>query len=61
MHCQCHLIFAELMKMLKKKTSDPKDLVITEAMENICKPYNFVEYHFSPPKTVKACELLLGK
>ena len=54
------ILNTELAKMTSKKSSDPRDLIITEALENICKPYNFVNYDFSPPKTVKACQLLLG-
>jgi len=62
LYCEgCIATVKELMKLLNKRTSDPKDLVITEALENVCKPYNFVEYQYSPPKTVKACQLLLER
>merc|ERR1712080_274703 len=36
-----------------------RSVAVVEAMEKICSPANFREYQYSPPKTVKACEILL--
>eukprot|EP00794_Sanderia_malayensis_P009027 gene9027-9994_t len=62
LYCEgCIATVKELIKLTSKKTNDPKDLVIAEALEKVCKPLHFVSYDYSPPKTVKACNLLLEK
>lgn len=57
----CIATVKELEKAISKRhlTDRNRESKIMEIMENICKPPNFVEYEYSPPKTVKACEYLL--
>ena len=53
----------ELGKKLSKKklTGVEREVTVIELLESICSPPNFVEYEYSPPKTVAACKFLLGK
>lgn len=53
--------FLELDKLLAKKSSDPRELQVVEAMENICQTKYFSTYDYSPPTTIKACKFLIGK
>jgi len=57
----CIATVKEIEKKLGKRrmTGGNKEAKIIEVIENICAPPNFVEYDYSPPKTVKACEILL--
>ena len=45
----------------RKLTGVEREVAVTELLESICSPPNFVEYDYSPPKTVAACKFLLGK
>lgn len=61
-HQYCHGCMAtikELARKLPQNLKGSRDLAVVEALEKICTPANFVSYHYSPPKTVKACKLLL--
>lgn len=51
----------ELEKILAKRSSDPRELQVVEAMEDICQTKYFSKYDYSPPTTVKACRFLIGK
>lgn len=53
----------ELQKMVSKRhlTAGNRESKIMDMIEKICMPQNFVEYDYSPPKSQKACELLLGR
>ena len=53
--------FLELIKLLAKKSSDPRELQVVEAMENICQAKYFSTYEYSPPTTIKACKFIIGK
>lgn len=51
----------ELQRKLPQNLKGSRDLAVIEALEKICVAKHFVTYTYSPPKTVKACKLLLGK
>ena len=55
----CFLL--ELDKLLAKKSSDPRELQVVEAMEDVCQAKYFSKYHYSPPTTIKACKFLIGE
>ncbi|XP_068761439.1 uncharacterized protein [Montipora capricornis] len=55
----CSAVMKELNKLLAKKSSDPRELHVIEAMENICQAKYFSTYLYSPPTTIKACRFLL--
>ena len=54
-------LFLEIGKLLAKKSSDPRELQVVEAMEDICQTKYFSKYHYSPPTTIKACKFLIGE
>ncbi|XP_065658348.1 uncharacterized protein LOC100204679 isoform X2 [Hydra vulgaris] len=56
----CIATIKELENLLGRRhlTAGNRDVKIMEAIENTCLPQNFRAYEYSPPKTVKACELL---
>lgn len=61
-HQYCHGCMAtmkELARKLPKNLKGSRDVAVVDALEKICTPSNFVSYKYSPPKTVKACKLLL--
>ncbi|XP_015750956.1 PREDICTED: uncharacterized protein LOC107330939 [Acropora digitifera] len=55
----CTAVMKELDKLLAKKSSDPRELQVVEAMENICQAKYFSTYDYSPPTTIKACKFLI--
>lgn len=57
----CIATMKELVKRLSKRrlTGANREAKIVELLESICSPPHFVEYDYSPPKTVAACKLLL--
>jgi len=57
----CSAVVQELDKLLAKKSSDPRELQVVEAMEDICQAKYFSKYHYSPPTTIKACKFLIEK
>lgn len=57
----CSAVMKELDKLLEKKSSDPRELQVVEAMEDICQTKYFSKYDYSPPTTVKACRFLIEK
>ncbi|KAJ7386215.1 hypothetical protein OS493_010609 [Desmophyllum pertusum] len=57
----CIAVMKELDKILTKKSSDPRELQVVEAMEDICQSKYFSSYDYSPPTTVKACRFLIEK
>lgn len=57
----CSAVMQELDKLLAKKSSDPRELQVVEAMEDICQAKYFSKYHYSPPTTIKACKFLIEK
>jgi len=61
-HQYCHGCMAtmkELVRKLPQNLKGSRDLAVIDALEKICIPANFVSYHYSPPKTVKVCKLVL--
>lgn len=61
LYSRVFFFFLELDKLLAKKSSDPRELQVVEAMENICQVKYFSTYDYSPPTTIKACKFLIGK
>lgn len=57
----CSAVMQEIGKLLAKKSSDPRELQVVEAMEDICQAKYFSKYHYSPPTTIKACKFLIEK
>lgn len=57
----CSAVMKELDKILAKRSSDPRELQVVEAMEDICQTKYFSKYDYSPPTTVKACRFLIEK
>lgn len=57
----CSAVMQEIGKLLTKKSSDPRELQVVEAMEDICQAKYFSKYHYSPPTTIKACKFLIEK
>ena len=55
------LFVLELDKLLAKKTSDPREVQVVEAMEDICQSTYFRTYDHSPPTIVKVCKFLIGE
>ena len=53
----------ETQKLLNKRriTKDNRASKIQDILESICEANRFVAYEYSPPKSVKACKLLLER
>ena len=52
----------ELTTKVQKRMrgSDSREAAVMDELEDICTAQNFVTYEYSPPRTVKACKLLVG-
>ncbi|XP_001640330.2 serine/threonine-protein phosphatase 4 regulatory subunit 2 [Nematostella vectensis] len=57
----CSATVKELTKKLQKKSSDPWEVKVVEAMEDICNVNNFRAYDYSPPTTIKGCKFIMDK
>ncbi|XP_066932315.1 uncharacterized protein [Clytia hemisphaerica] len=59
----CLATIKETTKLVNKRriTKDNRASKIQDILETICEANRFVAYEYSPPKTVKACQLLLER
>lgn len=61
-YCEsCIAVMKELDKFLAKKSSDPRELQVVEAIEDVCRSKHLNKYGYSPITLVKACRFLMGK
>lgn len=61
-YCEsCCAVMKELDKFLAKKSSDPRELQVVEAIEDVCRSKHLNKYGYSPITLVKACRFFIGK
>lgn len=61
-YCEtCSAVMKELDKFLAKKSSDPRELQVVEAIEDVCRSKHLKKYGYSPITLVNACKFFMEK